>query len=100
VAYKNATRRLRPNTKTAKDACDAQSGTGKDVCIETAKVARANSEAQAAMQYRNDKKTMQKAQTEVADANTIWPGPLRSHDGSGQVGLSGYGQVGPCGGGQ
>lgn len=69
VAYKNATQKAAADYRSAKDACDAQSGTAKDVCIETAKVARANSEAQAAMQYRNDKKTMQKAQTEVADAN-------------------------------
>ncbi|MBY0556508.1 MAG: BON domain-containing protein [Burkholderiaceae bacterium] len=69
VAYKHATQQAEAAYKTAKAACDGQSGTAKDVCVETAKVARASSEAQAAMQYRNDKKSMQKAQTEVADAN-------------------------------
>jgi osmotically-inducible protein OsmY len=68
VAYKAATSQAESNYKTAKAACDAQSGNGKDVCIEQAKVARANSEATAAWQYKNDKKSVEKAQTNVADA--------------------------------
>jgi hyperosmotically inducible protein len=69
VAYKAATSQAESNYKTAKAACDAQSGNGKDVCIEQAKVARANSEATAAWQYKNDKKSVEKAQINVADAN-------------------------------
>lgn len=69
VAYKAATDKAESAYKTAKAACDAQSGNGKDVCIEQAKVARANSEASAAWQYKNDKKSVEKAQTNVADAN-------------------------------
>lgn len=69
VAYKHATQQAEVAYKAAKSACDGQSGNAKDVCVETAKLARASSEAQATMQYRNDKKSVQKAQTEVADAN-------------------------------
>jgi osmotically-inducible protein OsmY len=69
VAYKAATSQAESAYKTSKAACDAQSGNGKDVCIEQAKVARANSEATAAWQYKNDKKSVEKAQTNVADAN-------------------------------
>ena len=69
VAYKAATSKAESDYKTAKAACDAQTGNAKDVCQEQAKVARANSEATAAMQYKNDKKSVEKAQTNVADAN-------------------------------
>jgi osmotically-inducible protein OsmY len=69
VAYKAANDKAESTYKTAKAACDAQSGNGKDVCIEQAKVARANSEASATWQYKNDKKSVEKAQTNVADAN-------------------------------
>jgi len=69
VAYKAATKQAEIDYKSAKAACDAQSGTSKDICVEQAKVARANSEANATWQYRNDKRSVQKAQTEVADAN-------------------------------
>jgi hyperosmotically inducible protein len=69
VAYKAANDKAESAYKTAKAACDAQSGNGKDVCIEQAKVARANSEATATWQYKNDKKSVEKAQTNVADAN-------------------------------
>jgi osmotically-inducible protein OsmY len=68
VAYKAATSQAESTYKTSKAACDAQSGNAKDVCIEQAKVARANSEATAAWQYKNDKKSVEKAQTNVADA--------------------------------
>jgi osmotically-inducible protein OsmY len=69
VAYKAATSKADSDYKTAKAACGAQTGNGKDVCLEQAKVARANSEATATMQYKNDKKSVEKAQTNVADAN-------------------------------
>lgn len=69
VAYKAANSQAESAYKTSKAACDAQSGNGKDVCIEQAKVARANSEATATWQYKNDKKSVEKAQTNVADAN-------------------------------
>jgi osmotically-inducible protein OsmY len=69
VAYKAATNKAESDYKTAKSACDAQSGNAKDVCVEQAKVARANSEATATWQYKNDKKSIEKAQTDVADAN-------------------------------
>ncbi|WP_332853146.1 BON domain-containing protein [Duganella sp. S19_KUP01_CR8] len=69
VAYKATVKQAEIDYKGAKAACDGQSGNAKDVCIEQAKVARANSDANAAMQYKNDKKSVLKAQTEVADAN-------------------------------
>ncbi|MES2349553.1 MAG: BON domain-containing protein [Pseudomonadota bacterium] len=69
VAYKAATKQAEIDYKSAKAACDGQSGNAKDICVEQAKVTRANAEATAAMQYKNDKKSIQKAQTEVADAN-------------------------------
>jgi hyperosmotically inducible protein len=68
VAYKSATSKAEADYKTAKAACDAQSGNAKDVCIEQAKVARASSEANATWQYKNDKKSVEKAQTNLADA--------------------------------
>ncbi len=69
VAYKAAINKSDADYKTAKAACDAQSGNAKDVCIEQAKVNRANAEATAAMQYKNDKRSVEKAQVNVADAN-------------------------------
>ncbi|RFP14941.1 MULTISPECIES: BON domain-containing protein [unclassified Duganella] len=69
VAYKATVKQAEIDYKSAKAACGGQSGTAKDICIEQAKVARANSEANATMQYKNDKRSVQKAQTEVADAD-------------------------------
>lgn len=69
VAYKAAINKSDADYKTAKAACDAQSGNAKDVCQEQAKVARANAESTAALQYKNDKKSVEKAQINVADAN-------------------------------
>ncbi|MHA4867530.1 BON domain-containing protein [Duganella sp. PWIR1] len=69
VAYKAAINKSDADYKTAKAACDAQSGNAKDVCQEQAKVNRANAESTAALQYRNDKKSVEKAQINVADAN-------------------------------
>jgi osmotically-inducible protein OsmY len=69
VAYKAAINQSDANYKTAKAACDAQSGNAKDVCQEQAKVARANAESTATLQYKNDKKSVEKAQINVADAN-------------------------------
>jgi osmotically-inducible protein OsmY len=68
VAYKAAIAKSDADYKTAKAACDAQSGNAKDVC-EQAKVNRANAESTAAVQYKNDKKSIEKAQINVADAN-------------------------------
>jgi len=68
VAYKAATNKAANDYKAAKSACDAQSGNAKDVCEEQAKVARATAEANATMQYKNDKKSIEKARTELADA--------------------------------
>ena len=68
VAYKAATNKAANDYKTAKNACDAQSGNAKDICEEQAKVARATAEANATMQYKNDKKSIEKARTELADA--------------------------------
>ena len=68
VAYKAATNKAANDYKTAKNACGAQSGNAKDVCEEQAKVARATAEANATMQYKNDKKSIEKARTELADA--------------------------------
>ena len=69
VAYKAAINKSDADYKTAKSACDAQSGNAKDVCQEQAKVSRANAESTAALQYKNDKKSVEKAQINVADAN-------------------------------
>lgn len=69
VAYKAAINKSDADYKTAKAACDAQSANAKDVCEAQAKVARANAESNAVMQYKNDKKSVEKAQTNVADAN-------------------------------
>ncbi len=69
VAYKAAINKSDADYKTAKAACDGQSGNAKDVCQEQAKVARANAESTAALQYKNDKKSVEKAQINVADAN-------------------------------
>jgi osmotically-inducible protein OsmY len=69
VAYKAALNKADAEYKTSNANCNAQSGTAKDVCTEQAKLARANAEANATMQYKNDKKSIEKAQTNVADAN-------------------------------
>ncbi|MBV7537009.1 BON domain-containing protein [Duganella sp. sic0402] len=69
VAYKAAVNKSDADYKTAKAACDAQSGNAKDVCQEQAKVTRANAESTAALQFKNDKKSVEKAQINVADAN-------------------------------
>jgi osmotically-inducible protein OsmY len=69
VAYKAAINKSDADYKSAKAACDAQSGNAKDVCTEQAKVSRANAESAAVLQYKNDKKSVEKAQTNVADAN-------------------------------
>ncbi|MRW92213.1 BON domain-containing protein [Duganella sp. FT80W] len=69
VAYKAAINKSDADYKTAKAACDAQSGNAKDVCVEQAKLSRANAESTAALQYKNDKKSIEKAQINVADAN-------------------------------
>ncbi|MYM30482.1 BON domain-containing protein [Duganella sacchari] len=69
VAYKAAINKSDADYKAAKGACDAQSGNAKDVCQEQAKVSRANAESTAALQYKNDKKSVEKAQINVADAN-------------------------------
>ena len=69
VAYKAAINKSDSEYKASKATCDAQSGNAKDVCTEQAKLARANAEANATMQYKNDKKSVEKAQTNIADAN-------------------------------
>jgi len=69
VAYKAAIHQSDADYKAAKAACDAQSGNAKDVCQEQAKVTRANAESTAVLQYKNDKKSVEKAQINVADAN-------------------------------
>jgi osmotically-inducible protein OsmY len=69
VAYKAAINKSDADYKTAKSACDAQSANAKDVCEAQAKVARANAESTAALQFKNDKKSVEKAQINVADAN-------------------------------
>jgi hyperosmotically inducible protein len=69
VAYKAAINKSDADYKTAKNACDTQSGNAKDVCVEQAKLSRANAESTAALQYKNDKNSVEKAQVNVADAN-------------------------------
>ncbi|MYM35578.1 BON domain-containing protein [Duganella sp. FT50W] len=69
VAYKAALKQSDAAYKTAHAACDGQSGNAKDVCQAQAKVARANAESTAVLQYKNDKRSVEKAQINVADAN-------------------------------
>jgi osmotically-inducible protein OsmY len=69
VAYKAATNKAANDYKTAKAACDAQTGNAKDICEEQAKVVRATAEANATMQYKNDKKSVEKARIALAEAN-------------------------------
>lgn len=68
VAYKQMTAKAASDYKAAKAACDAQSGNAKDVCVEEAKATRARTEADAVAQYKSDKKSMEKARKEVAEA--------------------------------
>ncbi|MGV7208934.1 BON domain-containing protein [Oxalobacteraceae bacterium A2-2] len=68
VAYKQMVDQAAADYKTAKAACDSQSGNAKDVCQEEAKANRARAEADATMKYKNDKKSVQKARIDVADA--------------------------------
>lgn len=68
VAYKQMTAKAASDYKTAKAACDAQSGNAKDVCIQDAKVARARSESDAVAQYKSDKSSVKKARINVAEA--------------------------------
>ena len=69
VAYKQMVNKAAADYKTAKAACDAQSGNAKDVCVDEAKAARARAESDAVAQYKNDKKSLEKAQISVADAD-------------------------------
>lgn len=68
VAYKQMMDKAAADYKTARAQCDEQSGNAKDICIEQAKAARAHTEADAVVQYKNEKKTVQKAEIAVADA--------------------------------
>lgn len=68
VAYKQMMDKAAADYKTAKDQCDAQSGNAKDICIQQAKATRAHTESDAVVQYKNDKKSVQKAEIAVADA--------------------------------
>jgi osmotically-inducible protein OsmY len=69
VAYQQMNDKAASDYKTAKAACDAQTGNAKDVCVKDAKATRAHVEADATAQYKNDKKSMQKARIAVADAD-------------------------------
>ena len=69
VAYKQMTAKAAADYKTAKAACDAQSGNAKDVCVKDAKATRARTESDAVAQYKSDKKSIKKARIEVAEAD-------------------------------
>jgi hyperosmotically inducible protein len=69
VAYKQADNQAASDYKAAKAACDSQSGNAKDVCVEQAKATRAHSEASAVAQYKNDKRSVEKAAISVANAD-------------------------------
>ncbi|MFA9217975.1 MAG: BON domain-containing protein [Sphingomonadaceae bacterium] len=68
VAYKQMTAKAAADYKSARTACDAQSGNTKEVCMQEAKVARARSEAEAVAQYKSDKNSIQKAHVTVAES--------------------------------
>jgi len=69
AAYKQATAKAASDYKVAKAACDSQSGNDKSVCVAQAKATRAHAEADAATQYKNDPKSLEKARVAVADAD-------------------------------
>ena len=68
VAYKAAANKAANEYKAAKAACDVQKGNAKDICEDQAKVNRSHAELTAATQYKNDKKSIEKARIALADA--------------------------------
>lgn len=68
VAYKQMMDKAANDYKMARSQCDKHSGNAKDICVEQAKAARAHTESDAVVQYKNDKKSVQKAEIAVADA--------------------------------
>jgi hyperosmotically inducible periplasmic protein len=68
VAYKQMMDKAANDYKMAKAQCDTHSGNAKDICVEQAKAARAHTESDAVVQYKNDKKSVQKAEIAVANA--------------------------------
>ncbi|MCG2582743.1 BON domain-containing protein [Massilia sp. TS11] len=66
--YRAAMNKAADDYKVAKAKCDASSGHAKDLCVDQAKLERAQAEADAAGQYPNSDRTRQKARVNVADA--------------------------------
>lgn len=68
IAYKQMADKASTDYKAAKALCDGQRGPAKDECAQQAKLSRARAEADAVAQYKNDKKSLEKAQINVAEA--------------------------------
>lgn len=68
-SYKQMTAKAASDYKAAKAACDSQSGNDKSICVAQAKANRAHAEADAAVQYKNDPKSLEKARVAAADAD-------------------------------
>lgn len=69
ATYRNLTRQVATDYKSAIAKCADMSGNAKDVCVEEAKANRAHAEADAIAQYNNTAKGRTKARVAVADAD-------------------------------
>lgn len=69
ATYRNLTRQVAADYKSAIAKCADMSGNAKDVCVEEAKANRARAEADAIAQYNNTAKGRAKARVAVADAD-------------------------------
>ena len=67
-SYQGLTAKAAADYKTAIAECNGSSGNAKKVCIEEARVARAQAAADAAAQYRNTPQNLGKARSDVAKA--------------------------------
>lgn len=69
ATYRNLTKQVAADYKSAIAKCADMSGNAKDVCVEEAKANRAHAEADAIAQYNNTTKGRTKARVAVADAD-------------------------------
>jgi len=69
ATYRNLTKQVAADYKSAIAKCADMSGNAKDVCVEEAKADRAHAEADAIAQYNNTTKGRTKARVAVADAD-------------------------------
>lgn len=69
ATYRNLTKQVAADYKSAIAKCADMSANAKDVCVEEAKASRAHAEADAIAQYNNTTKGRTKARVAVADAD-------------------------------